>query len=171
MCIPEIRIKELTSDENYIRYKNSHSNASTQEFIRNIHHELSCDFILKEWELLNLENEKYAYAIALVAKGHRKVDLSNIDVYKTKFFVKDGRDFVCLPYLASILRIADELDVTNVRTPRLLTKYYMPNNEQSIKEWEKHIATLQINFTEDKILYDVVCTLRYRTNSKKYNQH
>lgn len=158
MCIPEDRIQEIVTEKNFQHYKTLYPESSTEEFIRNIHHELSHEFILKEWATLKIENEKYAKAIALVAQGHRKVDLSNIEVYETKFFVKNGRDFVCLPYLAAIIRIADELDVTNVRTPRLLTKYYMPNNEISVKEWKKHIATTQVNFTEDKVLYNVVCT-------------
>ena len=157
MCIPPDRIEELTSTENFRNYKSLYPESSAEDFLRNIHHELSHDFILKEWELLKIKNDRYAKAIALVAQGHRKVDLSNTDIYETKFFVKPGRDFVCLPYLASVLRVADELDVTNVRTPRLLTKYYMPNNEQSAKEWRKHIATTQVNFTEDKVLYEVIC--------------
>lgn len=126
--------------------------------IRDIHHEFSYEFILEEQETLKIPNEKYAEAIGLVAKGHRKVALDDNDTYKPKFFVKSGREFVCLPYLASLLRLADELDITNIRTPKLLTKYYMPNNEESIKEWKKHIATTQINYTEDKILFEVKCT-------------
>ena len=34
----------------------------------------------------------------------------------------------------------------------------MPNNEFSRREWGKHIATTQINFTEDTVLYNVTCT-------------
>ena len=157
MCLPESEL---------IMLYNEKINQSTklidkiddENMIRDVHHQLSYWFIVKEYKQLQIPDEKYAEAIGLVARGHRKVALDNNDIYKPKFFVKSGREFVCLPYLASILRLADELDITNIRTPQLLTKYYMPNNEESIKEWRKHISTTQINFTEDKILFEVKCT-------------
>lgn len=158
MCIPEDKIESIGGTEAFIHYKETTPNISTEDYIRDIHHELSNKFILEEWELLNIPNIQYAKAIGLVARGHRKVDLSNLDEYPTKFFVKDGRDFVCLPFITAILRIADELDITNARTPALLSKYYLPNNERSKKEWLKHIVTTQINFTEDFVSYQVKCS-------------
>jgi molecular chaperone HtpG len=158
MCIPEEKIKEINGTEEFLQYKQAFPNLTIEDYIRDIHHELSNKFILEEWKLLNIPDEKYATAIGLVAQGHRKVDLGNLEEYKTKFFVKNGRDFVCLPFLASVIRVADELDVTNIRTPALLNKYYLPNNEFSRKEWFKHIATTQINFTEDYVSFQVKCS-------------
>ncbi|WP_435524388.1 hypothetical protein [Chryseobacterium indoltheticum] len=54
--------------------------------------------------------------------------------------------------------MADELDITNIRTPKLLTKYYMPENEKSIVEWQKHIANTQRNFAENYVEFDVECS-------------
>lgn len=158
MCIPEIKIEEIKESEEILLYKKSHPDISVEEFIRDIHHTLSKRFILHEWESLKIPSEKYANAIGLVAEGHRKVDISNFDVYNPRFFVKSGKEFICLPYLASILRIADELDVTNSRTPKILTKYYMPNNEVSKQEWQKHITTSQRNYIDDKVIFEVGCT-------------
>lgn len=157
MCLPESEIIRIYN-EKLNRSESELVEIDDENLIRNIHHELSYEFILNEIELLKIPSVKYAEAIGLVAKGHRKVALDDIDVYQPKFFVKSGRDFVCLPYLASILRLGDELDITNIRTPKLLTKYYMPNNEISIREWKKHISTTQINFTEDQIIFEVTCT-------------
>jgi molecular chaperone HtpG len=158
MCVPEKKIKEIENTHDFIQYRKSNPKLSTEEYIRNIHHELSNKFILEEWASLKIPNKKYAKAIGLVSQGHRKVDLGNVDIYEPKHYIKNGREFVCLPYLASILRLADELDVTNVRTPYLLTKYYMPNNEISIREWKKHIATTQINFSENEVIFEVTCS-------------
>jgi hypothetical protein len=158
MCVPAERIAELEKLPKYSHIRIPGNEISTEDFLRTIHHEVSYDFILEEWRELKIIDEKFAKAIALVAMGHRKVDLHDIHLYDPKFFVKNGREFVCLPYISAVLRIADELDVTNVRTPRLLTKYYMPNNVQSQIEWRKHISTTQVNFTEDKVIYHVVCT-------------
>ncbi len=159
MCIPENVLEENFESDRYKKYRNSQPKEKNKEnLIREIHHELSYDFIIVNQELLKIPNNQFAEAIALVAMGHRKVQLDDTDLYKSKHFLKDGREFVCLPYLASILRLADELDITNIRTPKLLTKYYMPNNETSIREWEKHIATTQINYTEDKVIFHVNCS-------------
>lgn len=158
MCIPEEKIQEISNSKDFISYKESHPNLNSEEFIRDIHHQLSNKFITEEWELLKIPTKKYAKAIGLVAEGHRKVDLGNFDKYEPQFFAKSGKEYVCLPYLACILRIADELDVTNSRTPKILTKYYMPNNEVSIREWQKHIATSQRNCLENKVIFEVDCS-------------
>ena len=158
MCIPEEKIQEISQSDNFKSYKESHPNLSTEEFIRDIHHQLSKEFVLEEWELLKIPTLKYAKAIGLVAEGHRKADLGNFDNYEPRFFARSGKEYACLPYLACILRIADELDVTNSRTPKILTKYYMPNNEISIREWQKHIATSQRNYLENKVIFEVDCS-------------
>lgn len=158
MCVPEEKIKEISNSKEILDYKESHPNLSSEEFIRDIHHTLSKKFILEEWELLKIPSVKYAKAIGIVAEGHRKVDLGNFDIYEPEFFCKSGKEFVSLPYLACILRIADELDVTNSRTPKILTKYYLPNNAISIKEWKKHIATSQRNYSDNKVIFEVDCS-------------
>lgn len=155
MCIPKSKIKEISKTK---KIDLLDSEKDLQNKIREIHHELSYDFILAEKELLKIPNDNYTKAIALVAMGHRKVALDDNDTYQQRYFVKNGREFVCLPYLACIIRLADELDITNIRTPKLLTKYYMPNNEQSVTEWKKHISTTQINYTEDEVIFQVKCS-------------
>lgn len=158
MCIPEEKISIISDTEDLIRERELNPELSKENYLRNIHHNLSRKFILEEWETLKIPNQKYAEAIGLVSEGHRIVELENPEIYKPKFFVKTGRDFVCLPYLASILRIADELDITNIRTPRLLTKYYMPDNAKSVLEWNKHIANTIRNVTENYVRFEVYCS-------------
>lgn len=158
MCVPDEKISEISQSQEILEYKLSHPNLTTEEFIRDIHHKLSNKFIVHEWENLKIQSLKYAKAIGLVAEGHRKTDLGNFEIYEPQYFAKSGKEFACLPYIASILRIADELDVTNSRTPRILTKYYMPNNEVSIREWTKHIATSQRNYLDNKVIFEVDCS-------------
>lgn len=158
MCVPEKKIKEISNSEEILAYKESHPNLTNEEYIRNIHHTLSNKFINEEWEYLKIPTKKYASAIALVAEGHRKVDLGDFENYDPEFFAKSGKESCCLPYLACILRIADELDVTNSRTPKLLTKYYMPNNKTSVREWLKHMATSQRNYKNEIVIFEVDCS-------------
>lgn len=158
MCIPPERIEELCNVEEYAGYLERYADETKETFIRDIHHELSFNFIKKEFEALKIPTEKYAHAIALVAKAHRKVDLQNFEDFAPRYFAKSGRESVCLPYLGAIIRIADELDVTNIRTPKLLLKYYLPDNETSIREFQKHQSLTQINFQADTVIIEAVCT-------------
>jgi molecular chaperone HtpG len=158
MCIPEEKIKEIADTEELVRERELHPEISREKYLRDNHHTLSKKFIMEEWENLKIPNDKYAEAIALVSEGHRVVDIGNPDIYKPKYTVKSGRDFVCLPYLAAVLRIADELDITNIRTPGLLTKYYMPDNEKSVFEWNKHIANTLMFISENFVEFEVKCS-------------
>jgi molecular chaperone HtpG len=158
MCIPEEKIKEIADTEELVRERELHPEISREKYLRDHHHTLSKKFILEEWESLKIPNEKYAEAIALVSEGHRVVDIGNPDIFKPKYTVRNGRNFVCLPYLAAVLRIADELDITNIRTPSLLTKYYMPENEKSVLEWNKHIANTLRFITENYVEFEVKCS-------------
>lgn len=158
MCIPEEKIKEIADTEELVRDRELHPEISREKYLRDNHHTLSKKFIMEEWENLKIPNDKYAEAIALVSEGHRIVDIGNPDIYKPKYTVKSGRDFVCLPYLAAVLRIADELDITNIRTPGLLTKYYMPDNEKSVLEWNKHIANTLMFISENFVQFEVKCS-------------
>lgn len=158
MCIPEEKITEISKTDELIHYRKVNPDFTTERYIRDIHHILSMKFIIEEWETLKIPSEQYAKAIGLVAQGHRKVDINDFEIYDPQFFVRDGRDFVCLPYLACILRIADELDISNLRTPELLCKYYIPDNEISKREWNKHKSTIQVNYKNDKVLIKAKCT-------------
>lgn len=158
MCIPEDKIASIADTEDLVRERELHPEIKREDYLRNIHHTLSAKFIREEWELLHIPSQKYAEAIALVSEGHRVVDIGSPEIYNPKFFVKNGREFVCLPYLSAILRIADELDITNVRTPKLLTKYYMPDNEKSVNEWNKHIVNTLRNVSENYVRFEVECS-------------
>lgn len=133
------------------------SNKSFEDYLRNIHHELSYEYITKHWKKLGIVNEVYAEAIGLVGMGHRIVDLLDFDNYNTEFPVQSGTEYVCLPYLAAVLRLADELDITNDRTPELLFDEYLPENKISKKEWEKHKANYFVNFSKQTIKITSKC--------------
>ncbi len=158
MCIPEAKIKEISKTEEIQQYRKDNPEFETEKYIRDIHHILSYKFIVEEWQTLKIPSKKYAEAIGLVAQGHRKVDLNDFEQYNPQFFVKNGREFVCLPFLSCVIRIADELDISNLRTPEILFKYYIPDNEVSRQEWEKHKSTAQVNFKQDTVIVEAKCS-------------
>ncbi|MDA3953772.1 MAG: ATP-binding protein [Bacteroidales bacterium] len=148
------------------------SNKSFENYLREIHHELSFEYITTHWEKLGIINETYAHAIGMVGMGHRVVNLLSFEEYKPEFIVKSGTEYVCLPYLAAIIRIADELDITNDRTPELLYSEYLPKNVISKKEWDKHKANYFVNFRHQTIKITAKCSDKdiYYALLKHYNK-
>ncbi len=143
-----------------------------EDYLRDIHHELSYKYITTKWKELKIVNETYAEAIGMVGMGHRKVELLDFEKYNPEFVVKSGSDFVCLPYLAGILRLADELDITNDRTPELLYNNYFPINRISKEEWEKHKANYFVTFNKPTIKITSKCYDKdlYYALLKQYNK-
>jgi len=45
--------------------------------------------------------------------------IDDFDIYELKKTVRTGNEFVCMPYLACLVRFGDELDITNKRTPEI----------------------------------------------------
>ncbi len=145
MCIEVNKIKEFIGKKEYKKLVELYEKDGDIDFIRNIHHEISYYFILKNFEALKIIDEDYAEVIALIAKAHRKEKIDNFVVYELKKTVRSGQEFVCMPYLACLLRLADELDITNRRTPEIIHKYYYPNEEKGKLEFEKHKSTRKVS--------------------------
>jgi molecular chaperone HtpG len=143
-----------------------------EDYLRDIHHKVSYQYITTFWRELRIINETYAEAIALVGMGHRKVELLDFDTYNPEFVVKSGSEFVCLPYLAGVLRLADELDITNDRTPELLYNQYFPSNRISREEWVKHKANYFVSFNKPTIKITSKCFEKdlYYALLKQYNK-
>lgn len=152
MCVPEKQLEKYKEHHEYLELSKKNDDFDYSNFLRNIHHEVSKDFIETEWYDLKIIDQKYAKAIALVSLGHRKVDLLNNGIYEPRTYLDDSNDFVCLPYLASILRLADELEMSTARIPDLLVDYYWPENEISQTEWAKSRSIERINVDTDNSL-------------------
>ena len=73
------------------------------EFIRKYHYELSSAFVSKYGSFFELPDEDYINAVACVSCGHRKTDLYSESDYSSDRF--------CLPYMAALIRLADEIDI------------------------------------------------------------
>ncbi len=165
MGISQDQVKDHISPEIFHNFFEKNPSKTVSDFIRRYHHELSYSFIIKEFKELEIPSEIYAEAIALIAKAHREIDLRNFDEYKIKYYVKSGSEFICLPYLGCIIRIADGLDITDDRISELVLKYYPPKNDISAMEIEKHRATFLVNFEGDTVIVRAKCYNQYVYNA------
>lgn len=136
-----ITIENPEKKENPIQKKYSmNDNYSENAFIRDYHHELSALFILYNYEECLIPNEQLALAIAKVSKGHRKTDLFNISLYPSDYPAAKGVR-ANLAYLAAVLRLADEMDISSERNLMLQYAGFVPRDEKSVSEFRKHCLT------------------------------
>lgn len=122
--------------------------------IRSFHHEYSALFIEKYAHFLELPSPEYMHAVAQVSKGHRKVDLDNIEEYPIAYPLPNGNT-VCLPYLSALVRLADEIDVTAARNCAIDFKISSLTDEIDLIEFNKHEAVKDLVVTEKEFIMKV----------------
>lgn len=104
---------------------------SVAEYTRAFHQELSACFIRKYGALFEIPSPEHLFAICALAHGHRKADLLNETEFPTDFLLPNGNR-ANLAYLAALVRLADEIDVTSDRN--LLFDYSQMNENWSKKQ-------------------------------------
>ncbi|MEF9939193.1 MAG: hypothetical protein RR768_03600 [Clostridium sp.] len=120
------------------------------KIIRNSHHEFSAMYLKKYWRILDIPDETYLFAIMQVCRGHRKVDLMNEENYPSTYRLIKG-DGICLPYLAAILRLADELDVAADRNISFLYDIDQIKNPIDHMWYSKNLAIRTVDLSEHTI--------------------
>ena len=108
----------------------THPNTSISETIRMFHHEFSGQFIRKYAPLFEIPTQEHVEAIVEVSRGHRKTNLFSSEEYPIDYKVPNGNT-VCLPYLAALIRLADELDIA--ADINVLFTYDESNNKDFLK--------------------------------------
>ena len=118
---------------------------------KTLHNEYSGLFIRKYAELFELPSKEHLWAVIQIARGHRKTDLMDEKQYPAALRVPDGNT-VCLPYLAALIRLADEIDVAAARNPTLLYDIESLTDAVEIIENKKVKAVRKLLVTEDEFV-------------------
>lgn len=124
------------------------------EVIRKFHHEFSGLFIQKYAEFFDIPSEEYIFAIVQVARGHRKTDLYDEQEYPSEYKLPNGNT-VCLPYLAALIRLADEIDIAADRNLKFLYNIDEIDNEISKMEFRKHEAIRHLEVRDDAFVLHI----------------
>ncbi len=132
-------------------YFKDHPDAEISEFVRDFHNEFSGYFIEKYAGLFELPSEEYTFAVKQVARGHRKTDLFDENEYPAALKLPNGNT-VCLPYLAALIRLADEIDVVASRNPLVMFDLGMVHNAKSLIEHKKLAAVESMEMTPDAFI-------------------
>ena len=135
-------------------YFENHPNASLDRIIRDFHQEFSALFIEKHAGFLELPSEAHLYAVMQVVRGHRKTDLFDRNEFPPDFALPNGRS-VCLPYLAALIRLADEIDVDALRSSVLLFDVDSFESEEEVMYYYRTRACERMEITRDTIIMHV----------------
>ena len=125
--------------------------ATKAEFVRSYHNEFSGLFVDKYADLFDIPSPEHAFAIREVVRGHRKTDLWSEEEYPAEYKLPNGNS-VCLPYLAAIIRLADEVDVVATRNPLVLYDIDLLTDEVEIVENKKVQAIRNMVMTTDAFI-------------------
>lgn len=132
-------------------YFDTHDQENIPDIIRDFHQEFSGEYIKKYTEIFDIPSQEHLFAIVQVARGHRKTDLWDTKEYPEEICLPSGNK-IHLPYLAALIRLADELDIAADRNLQFLYDAEMIDNEYSKMEFKKHQAIRQLNVNEDSLV-------------------
>lgn len=135
-------------------YFETHADTDVHDVIRAFHNDFSACFIQKYADLFDIPGEKHMFAIMQTARGHRKADLYDEQDFPG-FVVLDNSNRVCLPYLAAVVRLADEVNVAEDRNDKLTFDPEKASTEKQRLENAKHQAIKKMTIFNDRIELDV----------------
>ncbi|MGN0483441.1 MAG: hypothetical protein ACI4HI_07800 [Lachnospiraceae bacterium] len=154
MGISEKDYEEFRKSIDFGTYFTENAQNTTPEIIRDFHHEFSGAFIRKYGDIFDIPSKEHLFAIIQVSRGHRKTDLYDETEYPVNYQMPDGNT-VCLPYLAAVIRLADELDIAADRNIQFLYDIDNIDNEFSRMEFKKHQAIRQLHIEKEQFRMDV----------------
>ena len=159
---------EFSKQIDFGDYFKTHSRDNYPEIVRNFHHEFSGLFLEKYARFFEFPSKEHMFAIIQISRGHRKTDLFDRKEYPLEIKLPNGNS-ICLPYLAALVRLADEIDVTASRNSKAIYGLDKIVKEIDLIEFMKHeaVKSLEINekdfvmtvSTSDQKIYDGLAIL------------
>jgi len=133
----------------YDEYRRTHSRENIHDYVRSHHHDLSAVFVRDNWEDCFIPDEETAAAIAEIGRGHRKTNLMDRTLYPVDLRLGEGT--VNMPYLAAVIRLADEMDVSSSRNLQLMFTGFVPTENIHAAAFQSH-RLLTSEFSQDKLI-------------------
>lgn len=146
--------EEFSKQIDFGRYFETHDEDDYAETIRNFHNEYSALFIKKYAKFFDFPSEQHMFAIMQISRGHRKTDLLNEKEYPRDLKLENGNT-VCLSYLAALVRLADEIDVTAARNSHAIYDISKIEVQIDLIEFMKHDAVKDLEIRDDEFVMKV----------------
>ena len=135
-------------------YFETHSRDNLPEIIRNFHNEFSGLFLKKYARFFEFPSEAHLFAIIQISRGHRKTDLYDTEEYPVALETPSGAT-ICVPYLSSLVRLADEIDVTASRNSHVIYDLSKLTKEVDIIEFMNHEAVKGLDINEKEFIMKI----------------
>ena len=129
----------------------AHPDADEADVVRSFHQEFSGRIIQKYAGVFEIP-EEYVFPIVQVSRGHRKTDLFDEREYPV---LTTHKGILRLPYLAAVIRLADELDWEKDRNPDLLFRDIELRTWMDYEIFGIHESIQNIHVDEEKIVLTV----------------
>ncbi len=127
------------------------------EYIRQTHAERIKDVIEKDWnEMVKFRDNDLTVELAQLCLSHNDDALKLLEL--DKYLICGENNYVCLPLVGIILRLADILDFDAKRTPSVLYSHLYVRDPVSLKEWAKHRAVESWEITSDHVFFVAKCS-------------
>lgn len=94
--------------------------------------------------------DEFVYPIVQTARGHRRTDLYDAREYPKQY--RAGGYAISLPYIAALIRLADELDISAERNIGLDRSVSEVKNAYSISVWELHSLIKDVILTDSRCI-------------------
>ena len=154
MGISHADFDEFSKQINFGNYFDTHSRDNYPEIVRNFHQEFSGLFLRKYAKFFEFPSEEHLFAIIQISRGHRKTDLNDEKEYPLNLKVPSGNT-ICLPYLAALVRLADEIDVTASRNSKAIYDLNKIVKEIDLIEFMKHEAVRSLDITDKAFIMGI----------------
>lgn len=134
LCVDEEEIEGLKERKEFLEYSKSYPGKSFEDFTRDYHSVLSYHFICDRWEELGILKE-FVEPVSILASLQEEDEIARL---KTEYSIGYSRDKIFLPYLATLVRIAEDLDIKNLTSWALLDIHRNAKNfSRSCQTWEE----------------------------------
>ncbi len=154
MGISHADFDEFSKQINFGNYFDTHSRDNYPEIVRNFHQEFSGLFLRKYAKFFEFPSEEHLFAIIQISRGHRKTDLNDEKEYPLNLKVPSGNT-ICLPYLAALVRLADEIDVTASRNSKAIYDLNKIVKEIDLIEFMKHEAVHSLDIADKAFIMGI----------------
>ena len=149
MGISKDDFDEFCKEIDFKDYFDTHDRDNIPEIIRNFHNEFSGLFIKKYQKFLEIPSKEHLFSIIQISRGHRKTDLNDENEYPKSLKLENGNS-ICLTYLAALVRLADEIDVTASRNSKAIYDISKITKEIDLIEFMKHDAVRDLIIKQDQ---------------------
>lgn len=150
MGISDRDYQEFSKEIDFGDYFETRSREDTAAIVRDFHNEFSGCFIRKYARLFEIPEGNIEKAVIQVSRGHRKTDLYDEAEYP---LLETEWGPIDTPYLAAVLRLADEIDMASDRNPEFLYKTSNLTRQKDIEAFGVHESIRRVEVQPDRIVF------------------